>query len=465
MVKVVGIGTGDYKTLTLGAIEEIKNARRVVLQTEKVPVAEYIKKLGIEYETLDSIYECSEDFDEFNDIAKEIVLQDEDTVLCVLGSAAQNKIVSYIEEHADVEVIPGADFGVCALDRALADTADGILIFSASDFLEQRFLANKTIVITEVDTPYKAFDIKIKLLDFYRPEHKITFVKGNCAEKIELEMLDRQEKWAYDVSIVVPAAAVTEKQGYSYEEFADIIAALRAENGCPWDREQTHTSLRKYLIEEAMEAAEAIDKEDMFMLEDELGDVLLQIALHSQIGEEFGEFTYTDVITGICKKMIRRHAHIFGDDKCETADDVLKNWAKIKKNEKHQKTYTETLKDIPATFTALMRADKIQKRAANAGFDWEDYRGAVDKVEEETRELKEEIEKDGNIPEEMGDLLFAAVNTARLLGLDSEEILMKTCDKFIARFEEMEALADRDLSEMTLAEMDLLWEKAKKHKK
>ncbi len=254
----------------------------------------------------------------------------------------------------------------------------------------------------------------------------------------------------------------------NFDDFIEIIRMLRAPGGCPWDREQTHKSIRNDFLEEAYEAVDAIDTDDNAALCEELGDVLLQIALHSQIASEEQAFDVSDVIDTVARKMILRHPHVFGDVEVENSDEVLSNWDKIKMQEKSQSTATDTLKSVPKAFPALMRAQKVQKRAAKAGFDWDEKQGAIDKIDEEAAELKIAIEG-GNqeeIFEEFGDLLFSAVNVSRFLNINSEEALSRATDKFISRFEKVENLAlarGIDMKTTSIEELDKLWDEAKKY--
>lgn len=258
------------------------------------------------------------------------------------------------------------------------------------------------------------------------------------------------------------------KDRYSFSDLLDIMKLLRSENGCPWDREQTHQSLKKYLIEETYEVLEALDLNNKDKISEELGDLLLQIVFHSEIGEEEGTFDINDVITGVCRKMILRHTHIFGDAKADTPEEVVNNWEAIKKKEKGMENHTAVLKDVPSNLPALMRSYKVQQKAAQVGFDWDHVDDAFSKVEEEIKELKD-VYKSKNvekITDELGDALFALVNVARFLKIQPELALTGTINKFINRFEyiEQQSLkAGKNLEEMTLAEMDELWNEAKIH--
>ncbi|MCX7842306.1 MAG: nucleoside triphosphate pyrophosphohydrolase [Clostridia bacterium] len=260
------------------------------------------------------------------------------------------------------------------------------------------------------------------------------------------------------------------KDKYDFGELVDIMALLRSEKGCPWDREQSHESLKKYLIEETYEVLEAIDLKDKSKLCEELGDLLLQILFHARIAEEEGRFNINDVISGISRKMIQRHTHVFGEDKADTPDEVVDNWEAIKKKEKGAKNQTEILKDVPSNLPALMRSYKVQQKASQVGFDWDNAEAVLDKVKEEINEL-EDVYRSKNverITEEIGDVLFSVVNLSRFLKVQPELALTGTTNKFIRRFqyiEEESARQGKKLEDMSLEEMDELWDKAKALKK
>ena len=256
------------------------------------------------------------------------------------------------------------------------------------------------------------------------------------------------------------------KENYDINDLIDIVEILRSPDGCPWDREQDHKSIRRDFLEETYEVIEAINKDDRDGLLEELGDVLLQVVFHTQIEREKGSFELSDVADGICKKMIERHPHVFGDVNAETSEQVLENWDVIKKQTKSQKSQTDSMLSIPREFPALMRADKVQKKAAKVGFDWDSVDGAFDKVSEELQELKEAVlmGAQDNVHEELGDLLFSVVNVSRFIKVDSEEALTGATDKFIDRFSKVEEMAKEqglDMKETSLEELDKLWDKAK----
>lgn len=256
----------------------------------------------------------------------------------------------------------------------------------------------------------------------------------------------------------------TKKEKYSFEDLCLLAELLRAEGGCPWDREQTHKSIRKDIIEETYEVIEAIDKEDPYLMREELGDLLWQVVFHAQLEREEGRADMSDIIHDICAKLVHRHPHVFGNVVADTSDVVLSNWEKIKTEEKQRNTVTSKLESVPPALPALMRAQKVGKRAPF--FDFADAAEVIVKLEEETEELKEAIARDDkkDIDEEFGDLLFTAVSLARKLGLDAEESLTRATEKFIRRFSllENEVLKDgKDITTLPMQELDAVWDRIK----
>lgn len=250
------------------------------------------------------------------------------------------------------------------------------------------------------------------------------------------------------------------RNGEAIEELLEVMDRLLGENGCPWDREQTHRSLLRYLLEETYEVIEAVKEENMDKLEEELGDLLLQVVFHAALAQREGFFDFADVAARIKDKMIKRHPHVFGDVSLDTADDVMNVWEKFKKKE--GKKYV--LEGIPSMLPALLRSYKIQEKAARVGFDWPDVEGALEKFKEEIEELKKAKDRE-EIKEEIGDIFFALVNIARMYGVEPEEALQATNDKFVRRFnyvEEQVKASGREFSQFTLQELDSFWEEAKK---
>jgi tetrapyrrole methylase family protein/MazG family protein len=254
------------------------------------------------------------------------------------------------------------------------------------------------------------------------------------------------------------------KNRYDYQDALEIIRLLRSEDGCPWDKVQTHKSIRRGMLEEAYEAAEAIDLDDPALMQEELGDVLMQVLFHADIEKDAGRFTMDDVCDGMVRKLLFRHPHVFGTAHEDSPESVLVSWDKLKRQEKGQATVTDTLNSVARSLPGLWRAEKIQNKAAKAGFDWPDASGALDKLEEEVGELRRAVESGQGVEEELGDVLFAAVKAARFTGVDPEAAIAATCEKFIRRFravEEGAARQGRSLEDLSLAEMTALWDAAK----
>lgn len=266
----------------------------------------------------------------------------------------------------------------------------------------------------------------------------------------------------------IKAEKLKSEEKHDFDSLIEIMELLRSDEGCPWDREQTHESIRGNFIEETYEVIEAIDTADPLLLREELGDVLLQVVFHSRMEEEKGIFNIGDVIHDICQKLIDRHPHIFASVVAETSDEVLKNWDMIKSEEKKRKTVSSSMSSVPPSLPALMRADKIGSKAAKVNFDFASPQDAFEKVYEEIEEVRNEMTAEAvnedALAEEIGDLLFAVVNTARLLNIDSEKALNSASDKFLKRFEKLEkevARQELEIQSMSMPELDFIWENIK----
>lgn len=256
------------------------------------------------------------------------------------------------------------------------------------------------------------------------------------------------------------------RKSYNFHDLVEIVRILRAPGGCPWDIEQTHQSIRRGFLEEAYEVAEAIDENSPEHLKEELGDVLLQVVFHASIAQDEGQYNINDVADGICKKLIYRHPHVFGDVTVQSTGEVLSNWEELKRKEKGQTSNADALEAVARSLPALWRAEKVQKKAAKCGFDWDNISGAADKLTEEAAEFHHALKGNGDPVEELGDLMFAAVNAARFLKIDPEDCLHAATDKFSMRFRKVEQAAAQQgqkLEDMTLDEMDALWNEVKRN--
>lgn len=256
------------------------------------------------------------------------------------------------------------------------------------------------------------------------------------------------------------------KKSYDFNDLIEIMKFLRAPDGCPWDRVQTHESIRSNFIEETYEVIEAIDNKDNELMKEELGDVLLQVVFHSEMAAEENAFDINDVINDVCKKLVIRHPHVFGDVKADNSEEALKSWDDVKMKTKSQDRQSDAMLSVARSLPSLMRAEKIQKKAAKVGFDWDNVYEAIEKIPEELSELRQAVadNNQADIAEELGDLLFSVVNVSRFLKVDSEKALYDACDKFTSRFTSLEELAqqrDIDINTATLDELNSLWDEVK----
>jgi tetrapyrrole methylase family protein/MazG family protein len=315
-------------------------------------------------------------------------------------------------------------------------------------------------LILDIDSPELAQQVRTVLQIVYADSHKVSAVGKAGVTETSLAEFGGAEL-SYPVSLFVPSLGV----GTSFEAFAEIVAHLRAPDGCPWDKEQTHQTLRKHLLEESYETLSALDANDIDGMREEFGDLLLQIVLNAQIAYQDNEFSMTDVMKNIYDKIVRRHPHVFGDVKLDGVEGVLQNWEKLKENERKTKKEDKGMLDgVPAALPALNQAQEYQDRAARVGFDWAQIDDVLDKVREEIEEIKT-AENPEQLKGELGDLFFVLVNLARWRDVDAEAALRETNLKFKRRFGHVEKSAKaqgRNLSDMTLAEMDAFWDEAKK---
>lgn len=325
------------------------------------------------------------------------------------------------------------------------------------------FPPDVSVLLMGVDSRELALQVKKVLLAVYPPEHDMFVINGGKSKEESLEDFGNGE-FSNLTCLYVPSLGV----GTSFESFAEIVAHLRAPDGCPWDKQQTHQTLRKHLLEEAYETLMAMDENDSAGMREEFGDLLLQIVLNSQIGSESNSFSMNKVIKNIYDKIVRRHPHVFGDLELNSVDTVLQNWEKLKEKERKENGKGEKekglLDGVPSSLPALTQAQEYQERAARVGFDWPEVDGVLDKVREEIKEIKQAQNME-EVTNEIGDLFFVLVNLARWKKVDAESALRGTNLKFKKRFAYVEQGArqqGRNLSDMTLEEMDELWIEAKK---
>ena len=467
-ITVVTLGPGDQDMLTLGACDTLRKTGKVILKTRRHGAADWLAQQGIAFETLDGLFDGAEDFDNLAARCAAYVLSaaNDSSVAYGVFDCAHDESVMQLQHLAQGEIIMMAGVPQHAPLLAAANTSGAFTVSDAAGLSVTD--AQKTLCVTEIDSALLAGECKLKLLPWYGERCRVLYFASVTGMRrpvqIPLEDLDRQKNYGHRAACIVYPAKLTEKTRWDAQDLLSLMRILRGENGCPWDRKQTHSSLRPFLIEEAYETALAIDEGNYEHVADELGDVLLQVALHAVIGEEYGTMQWTDITSDICRKMIARHRHVFGEDECITPEDVADNWARIKQEERGQITVGQAMADVEKGLPPLVRAEKIQKKAHAVGFDWISPLDALEKVFEEAQEVREELEKGKDPTDELGDLFFSCVNVARLCGVNSEEALSKSIKKFLTRFISMENRVNyegKSLSVLTINEMQVYWNHSK----
>lgn len=465
MIKVVGLGVlnGD---LSLRGAAAIEGADVVIVKTALTDTYNYFTENNIKHETLDFLYEKSEDFDDLdNEIEKYLIsLGDKNVAYCVNGNGADDRSVMKLAEKCDIEIIAGVSRELCAMAN---HPSTSIVKVSAYDIAgDKAFGYDKSypLVVVDIDNIFIASEVKEILSRVVGEESKVLFINDGKESEICVYELDRQSKFDYTTGVFIKPFSLTDKQEYNFIDLMRIMYKLRSKNGCEWDKAQTHESIRKNLIEEAYELVEAIDNEDIDNIIEEAGDVILQGVFHAVIGEDEGEFNSNEVITHLCNKLVTRHTHIFGNVIANNADEALKAWEAAKAIEKSQQSIADKINGVAKALPCLQKAAKYQKYLAKAGMDFTDISQIKDKIFEEINEVLSADDK--NLEMECGDLLFAVVNLLRCLGVDGEVALNKSCAKFAKRvvFMEQKCL-DKGVSlcKLNAKEQDILWQEAKKN--
>ncbi|WP_027700943.1 nucleoside triphosphate pyrophosphohydrolase [Metaclostridioides mangenotii] len=476
-ISIVGLGPGDRSLISQGAIKALKSNSRIFFRTEKHPIVDELNS-EIDYTSLDYFYESEDSFENVYTKISEFIVDESckgDLVYAVPGHPrVAEKTVGIIEDIAcenqiEVDIIPSMSFVDAIFNYLSVDPSEGFQLLDAFELEDVYIDTNKSMIITQIYDNFTASNVKLRLSEYYEYDQEIYIVKAAGIKGLEnkkavkLYELDRKDnRFDYLTSLYIPKSS--NKMYNTVHDLEMIVKKLRGPNGCEWDKKQTHESLKKFLIEESYELINAIDNNDDDEIVEELGDVLLQVALHCQIGKEEGYFDLAEVVSGICKKLINRHPHVFnaGDNR----DFSEKTWEELKKEEKGEEAITDSMVRIPESLPALMKATKVQKKAALVGFDWDNIEDVFKKIEEEYHELLDEcrVKNIKYIKEELGDLIFSIVNLARFLGIDSEEALNSTTAKFIYRFQFIEQKSveiGKKLEDMTLEEMDYYWNQAK----
>ena len=439
----------------------MKRAQKVLVRNMS-PAAEVLHDEGIPFETLDFVYEKSRNFNTLaKNLASEIKKRAEgcDLCYCVEGGVFEDRAASLLKGAAVIEGVSKS-----ATAAAAAGLTGGYQAVSAYDLSEAKLTL--PLVVYDLDNEFLAGDAKLLLCEAFGDEAPACYIEGGTAKKLPLYEADRQSSYSPLSALVVYDVPLLERKRFDFSDFLAILRRLRAPDGCPWDRVQTHASLRINAIEEAYELVDAIDQQDPDKLCEEAGDVLMQAVFHTLIEEEAGNFTVTDMLSAVCEKLITRHTHVFGTDKAVGADGALSVWDKNKMAEKHQMTYSDAVNDVPACFPALLRAQKIAKRVEKGGWDAATLENFEKKFKEEYGELKEAVAAGDKAAarEELGDVLFCAAELGRAVGEDCEIALLDTVKKMQKRYTEYEKLvrADgKDPTALTQEEKDGYYRRAK----
>lgn len=480
-ITIVGLGPGNPAHLTREAWDVLTRAREVYLRTCRHPTVSALPP-HLLLHSFDYLYEASSDFlSLYDQIATEILAharRPQGVVYAVPGhplvgeTSVQRILAGARRDGLAVRVVDGLSFVEPVLALLGVDALDGLQLIDAMDLAASHYPQldpDRSALVGQIYGRQLAGDVKLTLMSAYPDDHPVTLVQAAGtpdahAQTMPLYELDRSPLPDHLTSLYLPPLP----HPGGLPSFQQTVASLRAPGGCPWDQEQTHQSLRQHLLEESYEVLAALDAGDSDKLCEELGDLLMQIAMHAQIATEEGQFRLSDVIGQIDAKLRRRHPHVFGKVQVRDTDQVLRNWEAIKREEARGKGLGEShaassLDGVPAILPALARAQQISDRAARAGFEWPNMEGVLDKLAEEVGELCGA--KDAHeIESELGDVLFTLTNVARWLRLDAESALRLACDRFSRRYAEMERQARSkgvNLADLPMSEQESLWQRAK----
>lgn len=481
-ITVIGLGPGDSQMITRQVWEILSESDIVYLRTEHHPAVADLPK-QTKYVSFDRFYESSDDFstvyqqivDELLHLARMAAQNGTNIVYAVpghpmVGESTVSALLSAAKEYElKVKIVPGLSFLEPVLTAVGLDALDGLQLFDAIEVAQYNhppLISEMPLLLGQVFNGLLASELKLALMNLYPDEHEVMLVHnaGMASQKIEnlpLYSIDRSNNLNHLTCLFVPALPFTS----TLQSFAETVAILRSPDGCPWDRDQTHQSLRKGFLEEVSEVLTALDEGDPEALCEELGDVLYHLVMQAQIASEIGEFTLADVIASIDNKLKHRHPHVWGDLEITDSQEVIRNWELIKDREKVSDANKSSLLDnVPTSLPALARAQKVQERVKRVGFDWPSLSGVQGKVQEEFSELKA-ADSYQERQYELGDLLFAVVNWARWLDIDAESTLREAIIRFSRRFRYIEQLASErglELTELDLNSLEDMWNEAKR---
>mgnify|MGYP004668360921 CR=1 FL=1 len=464
MITVIGLGVkkGD---VSCRAAERLKAAEKVFVRTERTDSAQILKEWNVAYVSFDALFDTAETFEAlYEKIAAELQ-KEQNAIYCVDGSGYEDESVRYLATKTETEILAGVSRNAQSL-RFFPE--ENYITYAATSFCREKYApTHLPLLLNELDSALLAGEVKLKLAELYGDEYPVYLFDQNGWRQIPLYELDRQATYGEFVSLLCLPKPLQEKSRFGIADLLEILDVLRSENGCPWDRAQTHETLRESTVEEAYELVDAVNQKDVAGMLEETGDLLMQPLFHVKVAESDGEFTLNDCLTGVCRKLLDRHTHVFGGDCAKDAATALDVWEKNKNIEKGTETGTDRLNAVPKSFPSLLRAYKLQKRAAKAGMDFETAEQVRQKCKEEWSEFEQacRFANSATPEEEGGDLLFSVVNLLRWADLSPELALNNANEKFLRRFAETERLAQKQgktLNEMTPAEKDVLWEEAKK---
>ena len=447
VLNVVSLGTGSAEYLTRGGEAALRGAMQLVLRTSRSPVAAFLTEQGFSFDTLDSLYEQCEDFDAFHQAAAVTLfsrLKDGD--LCyVVGDAAFDGTVFALQRlrprELELKIVPGVSLADCCLSLVKRESGH-VRIMSACELEESRLLPDEPLLLCELYSRECAGDCKLKLMELLPDELPVTLIAGReedgslQTKEIPLMEMDRQPTYDHLSAVYVPAVPMEQRSRYNMDDLVRIMARLRSPEGCPWDREQTYESLLPYLLEESYEYIQAVREDDPDHMYDELGDVLLQVVFHAEIGRQHGDFDILDVTTAICRKMLERHPHIFGGASAETPEEVARNWEAIKRRQRGVTTVKQAMQEVSKGLSPAMRAGKVQQKAARAGYAFPEAEDALQAVCNAAVRAEETLSRKHDPEKALGEMLFAAVNAVRLCGKNADIALNEATDRFIEGFRE-----------------------------
>ena len=473
MITVIGLGVqcGDLTKRGEEAIlRAAQNGDKIVVRTANTRSYQSVLALGVAHECLDDVYKNSRSFATLaKNLAKAVVEAGENAVYLVDGAASEDTSVKALVKRlrGKVEIIDGVSkiTSVACVAGLKGCSFTAVSAYELADKAKAGGLS-LPLIVYDMDDRALASDIKLALGGLFGEEAEAKYVCGGKTRKIKLYEADRQKAYDYSSALAIEEIPLLEKTRFTTEDLQEIIVRLRAPDGCPWDKVQTNESIKMSAVEEAYELVDAIDTGDDEKIMEETGDILLQAVFHAVMKAETGAFDLTDVLTGLCVKLITRHTHVFGGDKAENESGALSVWEKNKMTEKHQETFADSVNDVPKCFPAAMRAQKIGKRAAKAGMDFASAKDAANRLNEELAEFFEAYKRGdkAETEKELGDVLFAAVNVGRKAGCDCEKALKESAERFAKRFTLAEKYALQDgktVTKLSESEWDGYYQKAK----